>query len=257
MSGGFSADGRHPDRPDDRSDADREREEQEPRIVVRDRRRIDPETGQVRRPAERPATPGPGAAASAAPAPPDETATQLAERTADLQRLTAEYANYRKRVERDRTAVVEVARAGVLSEVLPVLDDIDRAREHGDLSGAFKAVAGKLTDALSKLGLAPVGTSGDPFDPTEHEAVMHQVVDDVSVPTCVQVLRPGYRVGERLLRPAMVAVAEPSGNEAARPDVGPGEAAPGDTAPDSAAAETAAAETAAADGAGPDDREPE
>jgi len=134
---------------------------------------------------------------------------QLAERTADLQRLQAEYANYRKRVERDRMAVREQALANVLTELLPVLDDIGRAREHGELSGGFKSVAESLESATVKLGLASYGEDGDPFDPTLHEALMHSYSPDVTEPTCVRILQPGYKVGDRILRPARVAVAEP------------------------------------------------
>jgi molecular chaperone GrpE len=223
-----------------------EQSPEEPRIVVTDRRKIDPETGAVRdesgagaRPAPGgPSTrlggraaPGPRPAGQAAPgAPtgrhassaaedfdiPEKTATeralekQLAERTADLQRVTAEYANYRKRVDRDRTVVVETATGAVLAALLPVLDDIDRARQHGDLTGAFKAVADQLEATLEKLGLQPFGAEGDRFDPTVHEAVAHEVSADVSVPTAVAVLRRGYRQGERLLRAPLVAVAEPA-----------------------------------------------
>ena len=136
---------------------------------------------------------------------------QLAERTADLQRLQAEYANYRKRVERDRVAVREQALANVIAEFLPVLDDIGRAREHGELSGGFKSVADSLESAVAKLGLTSYGEKGDPFDPVVHEALMHSYSSDVGVPTCVQILQPGYKIGDRILRPARVAVAEPGG----------------------------------------------
>jgi molecular chaperone GrpE len=131
------------------------------------------------------------------------------ERTADLQRVTAEYANYRKRVDRDRLAVVEQATGAVLTALLPVLDDIDRARDHGDLVGPFSAVAEQLTAGLTKFGLTAFGAKGDPFDPTRHEAVAHQTSSEVTESTCVDVMRRGYQLGERLLRPAMVAVADP------------------------------------------------
>ena len=134
---------------------------------------------------------------------------ELDERTRDLQRMTAEFANYRKRVDRDRALVVEQAVGGVLATLLPVLDDLDRAREHGDLVGPFGSVAEQLTAALSKFGLNPFGAPGDGFDPTLHEAVSHTVSDEVDKPTCVGVMRRGYLLGERLLRPAMVAVADP------------------------------------------------
>jgi molecular chaperone GrpE len=134
---------------------------------------------------------------------------ELDERTADLQRVTAEYANYRKRVDRDRLAVVEQATGAVLTALLPVLDDIDRARDHGDLVGPFSAVAEQLTAGLTKFGLTAFGAKGDPFDPTRHEAVAHQTSAEVTESTCVDVMRRGYQLGERLLRPAMVAVADP------------------------------------------------
>jgi molecular chaperone GrpE len=134
---------------------------------------------------------------------------ELEERTADLQRVTAEYANYRKRVDRDRALVVEQASANVLGALLPVLDDLDRARDHGDLVGPFGAVAEQLTGALTKFGLTVFGAKGDPFDPTRHEAVAHLTSAEVTEPTCIDVMRRGYLLGERLLRPALVAVADP------------------------------------------------
>jgi molecular chaperone GrpE len=135
--------------------------------------------------------------------------TELDERTRDLQRVTAEYANYRKRVERDRALVGEQATGNVLAALLPVLDDLDRARDHGDLVGPFGTVADQLTTALSKFGLTPFGSKGDPFDPNRHEAVAHLTSAEVTEPTCVDVMRRGYLLGERLLRPALVAVADP------------------------------------------------
>ncbi len=135
---------------------------------------------------------------------------QLAERTADLQRLQAEYANYRKRVDRDRAAVREQAVAGTLAGLLPVLDAIDQARDHGELSGGFKSVADSLQSATSRLGLVTYGEKGDPFDPKIHEALTHSYSPDVAVDTCVEILQPGYKVGDRILRPARVAVAEPA-----------------------------------------------
>lgn len=150
-----------------------------------------------------------GAAAREATA----AAARLAERTADLQRVQAEYANYRKRVERDRIAVREQALANVLSELLPVLDNIDRARDHGELSGGFKSVAESLEAVVVKLGLVRYGDPGEPFDPKIHEALMHSLSADVREPTCVQILQPGYKVADRILRPARVAVAEPGGEQ--------------------------------------------
>ncbi|WP_411088408.1 nucleotide exchange factor GrpE [Streptomyces sp. 061-3] len=139
----------------------------------------------------------------------DQVRTALAERTGDLQRLQAEYQNYRRRVERDRVTVKEVAVAGLLSELLPVLDDVGRAREHGELVGGFKSVAESLETVVAKLGLQQFGKEGEPFDPTIHEALMHSYAPDVTETTCVAILQPGYRIGERTIRPARVAVAEP------------------------------------------------
>ena len=151
-----------------------------------------------------------GRGSSAGPDGAGRLADELAERTADLQRVTAEYANYRKRVERDRVAVREQALANVLAGLLPVLDDIGRAREHGELVGGFKSVAESLEAVVAKLGLDSFGEAGEPFDPKVHEALLHSYADDVTEPTCVQILQPGYRVGDRILRPARVAVAEPA-----------------------------------------------
>jgi molecular chaperone GrpE len=139
----------------------------------------------------------------------DQARTALGERTADLQRLQAEYQNYRRRVERDRVAVKEVAIANLLSELLPVLDDVGRAREHGELVGGFKSVAESLETTVAKMGLQQFGKEGEPFDPTIHEALMHSYAPDVTETTCVAILQPGYRIGERTIRPARVAVAEP------------------------------------------------
>ncbi len=185
-----------------------------PGVVIRDKRRLDPVTGELREVA--------GAAAPAGPAagPVAEATDQVVELTADLQRLSAEYANYRRRVERDRLASAELATAAVLHALLPVLDDIDRARRHDDLSGAFGAVAEQLEGTLAKVGLTGFGEVGDHFDPNRHEAVMHSISVEVDQPTCVDVMRRGYALGERLLRPAMVAVAEPANEPANQPAMG-------------------------------------
>jgi molecular chaperone GrpE len=139
----------------------------------------------------------------------DQARKALEERTADLQRLQAEFQNYRRRVERDRITVKEVAIANLLTELLPVLDDIGRAREHGELVGGFKGVGESLETVAAKLGLQQFGKEGEPFDPTIHEALMHSYAPDVTETTCVAILQPGYRIGERTIRPARVAVAEP------------------------------------------------
>jgi molecular chaperone GrpE len=134
---------------------------------------------------------------------------ELGERTADLQRLQAEYVNYRRRVERDRIAMAEMALGKVLTGLLPVLDDIGRARDHGELEGGFRQVAESLENQLAKLGLEQFGTAGELFDPNVHEALMHTVSPDVEEDTCVEILQPGYRLGDRILRVARVTVAQP------------------------------------------------
>ncbi|MFH9069535.1 nucleotide exchange factor GrpE [Streptomyces alboflavus] len=139
----------------------------------------------------------------------DQVRTALTERTADLQRLQAEYQNYRRRVERDKVTVKEIAAANLLTELLPTLDDVGRAREHGELVGGFKSVAEALETVVAKMGLQQFGKEGEPFDPTIHEALMHSYAPDVTETTCVAILQPGYRIGERIVRPARVAVAEP------------------------------------------------
>jgi len=139
----------------------------------------------------------------------DQVRKALEERTTDLQRLQAEFQNYRRRVERDRITVKEIAIANLLTELLPVLDDIGRAREHGELVGGFKSVGESLETVAAKMGLQQFGKEGEPFDPTIHEALMHSYAPDVTETTCVAILQPGYRIGERTIRPARVAVAEP------------------------------------------------
>jgi molecular chaperone GrpE len=176
------------------------------------------EDGEPAAPAGEPASPaGEPAAPVAEPVPSasglgaelQALRADLEERTRDLQRVTAEYANYRKRVDRDRGVAAEQTTGTVLGALLPVLDDLDRAREHGDLVGPFGAVAEQLNAALAKFGLTAFGEKGDPFDPTRHEAVAHLRSGEVSEPTCIDVMRRGYLLGERLLRPALVAVADP------------------------------------------------
>jgi molecular chaperone GrpE len=138
----------------------------------------------------------------------DALQAQLDERTGDLQRISAEYSNYRRRVERDRQLASDIAKGQVVTQLLTVLDDIERAQEHGDLSGAFKAVADKVVAALQGQGLESFGAVGDVFDPGVHEAVQHSTSPEVDKPTVTAVLRRGYRFGERVLRPAMVAVTD-------------------------------------------------
>jgi len=210
--------------------------------VVRDKRRLDPETGQLREPSGAPgagSAPDPGATAGisappgagAAPGMPGTPGAQpprdpsdligpsaqeallteaLAERTADLQRLQAEYVNYKRRVDRDRESNRELVVGSVLTELLQTLDDIGRAREAGELEGAFKAVAESVERVTEKLGLVKYGEVGEPFDPRIHEALLHNYSDEVDGPTATMVMQPGYRLGERILRAARVAVSEPT-----------------------------------------------
>jgi molecular chaperone GrpE len=204
--------------------------------VVRDRRRLDPETGQVRaatgtstgtdgvpgrgdaagEPAGGPGPAGGDAAVDGAAE--LEAARALAdERLADLQRLQAEYVNYRRRVERDRDVARETAVAAVLEALLPVLDAVHLARQHGDLeTGPFAAIADKLENVLGRFGLSRFGEPGEAFDPTVHEALMHteaELAEGTTTTTVVQVLQPGYRQatgsGDKVLRAARVAVADP------------------------------------------------
>jgi len=156
-----------------------------------------------------------------------DLAKQLAERTEDLQRLSAEYANYRRRVDRDRSLVADQAAERFAAQLFPIVDDIERARDHGDLTGAFKLVADRVLGLLEALGAAPFGTKGDPFDPSLHEAVMHDTSPDVDYSMVTTVLRQGYRRGDRVLRSAMVAVTDPAGPAPAG-EQGPTDGAPAD-----------------------------
>ena len=134
---------------------------------------------------------------------------EVAVLTSDLQRVQAEYSNYRKRVDRDRVTANEITTAIVLSEFLPVLDDISRAEEHGELTGGFKAVADQLQTITSKLGLTKFSDVDVPFDPNIHEALMHSTSPDVTETSVTQVLQPGFKFKDRVIRPARVAVTDP------------------------------------------------
>ena len=184
-------------------------EESEPRVVIRDKRRIDPDSGQVREPVTEPEADASAEGAMSAPSAAADDG-RLQELTETLQRLKAEYDNYRRRAERERTALVEVATGSVLGALLPVLDDLERARAHGDLTGAFGSVGEALVTVVGKLGLEPYAASGDPFDPQIHEAVMAAApAQDSDVPVVAEVFRPGYRHAGRVLRAAQVSVSEP------------------------------------------------
>ncbi|MGA8790106.1 MAG: nucleotide exchange factor GrpE [Paenarthrobacter sp.] len=200
--------------------------------VIRDNRKVDPETGEARQPDSEAAAPTEGDAAptdgdalsqaeeilNGVEVPAEESVAsgaaaeaQAAELRNDLLRLQAEYVNYRKRVERDRAVAGEMAVIGVLNSLLPVLDDVDAARQHGDLEdGPFAAIAAKLENALKTYGLERIADTGVEFDPTIHEALIQQPGEDIEVDTVSQVLRSGYRSGERVLRAAQVIVAVPA-----------------------------------------------
>ncbi|MEV5322470.1 nucleotide exchange factor GrpE [Streptomyces sp. NPDC052687] len=175
-------------------------------VVREDRRRGPGNSLEPRRPG--PVEPAPRADA-AAPGEADVLRARLRERTADLQRLRSEFDHYRARVRRDRRAVGEIAVANVLAGLLPVLDAIDEARAQGEVTGGFGRVAEVLEKELGALGLRSFGAPGDPFDPAVHEAVSCTRSDRVERPVCAAILRPGYRVGDQLLRPAQAHVAEP------------------------------------------------
>lgn len=190
-------------------------------VTITDKRRIDPETGEVRH-----VSPGPqqsGAPGEAAPAGKGEGADKIAELTADLQRVQADFTNYRKRALRDQQAAADRAKAAVVSQLLGVLDDLERARTHGDLeSGPLKSVADKLDSALTGLGLTAFGAEGEDFDPVLHEAVQHEGDGaEGSKPVIGTVMRQGYKLGDQVLRHALVGVVDTvagDGDEAAGAD---------------------------------------
>ena len=142
---------------------------------------------------------------------PDQVTDPVVTLTNDLQRLQAEYANYRKRVERDRSVAHEMAIGAVLTELLALLDDVDRAEQHGELTGGFKAVADQLNSITSRIGLEKYGSEGEAYDPQSHEALMHETSSEVAIATASKILQPGYKYKERILRPARVAVTDPAG----------------------------------------------
>jgi molecular chaperone GrpE len=179
-------------------------------VTVTDKRRIDPETGEVREQATGPAPSGPAPEATAAGAAQRADASESDENDelkSTLQRVKAEYDNYRKRALRDQQLVAERTKVAVVTQLLPVLDDLDRARSHGDLeSGPLKSVADKLATALEGLGLSGFGDEGDEFDPGLHEAVQHE--GEGTHPIVGAVMRRGYRVGDQVVRHALVGVVD-------------------------------------------------
>jgi molecular chaperone GrpE len=194
-------------------------------VTVTDKRRIDPETGEIREQATGPAPRGPApeaAAAGTAQRADAPASDELDELRSTLQRVKAEYDNYRKRALRDQQVAAERTKAAVVIQLLPVLDDLDRARSHGDLeSGPLKSVADKLSTALEGLGLSGFGDEGDEFDPGLHEAVQHE--GEGTHPIVGAVMRRGYKVGDQVVRHALVGVVD--ADEAAdTPDNGAGQA---------------------------------
>jgi molecular chaperone GrpE len=177
-------------------------------VTVTDKRRIDPETGEVRHVASGAAPSGAASGAFAGETP--EEADKAAELLGDLQRVQADFANYRKRALRDQEATAERAKAAVVSQLLGVVDDLERARSHGDLdSGPLKSVADKLFGALTGLGLSAFGAEGDDFDPALHEAVQHEGDgSEGSKPVIGTVMRQGYKLGDQVLRHALVGVVD-------------------------------------------------
>lgn len=179
-------------------------EQPEEGVRVNDRRRIDPETFEVRESAQ----PTPASEEAVLEADLTSVDAKVAELTDDLRRVHAEYANYRKRVERDREVARDVTIGSVLAELLPIIDDIERAREHGELDGAFKTVGEALEATCAKLGLETFGTADEPFDPEIHEALTSETRDGLAGPIVASVYQRGYRHAGRVLRPARVAVAD-------------------------------------------------
>ena len=171
-------------------------------VTITDKRRVDPETGAVRDSSDSASAPS---GSTPDPAPENDEAAEL---KATLQRVKAEYDNYRKRAVRQEQAASERGKAFAATQLLPVLDDLERARKHGDLeSGPLKSVADKLTGALQAIGLVAYGVEGDPFDPSLHEAVQHD--GDGTNPVIGTVMRQGYRLGDGpVLRHAMVGVVD-------------------------------------------------
>jgi molecular chaperone GrpE len=171
-------------------------------VTVTDKRRIDPDTGEIRE-----AATGPAPSGSVPAAGPVEDSAEVDELKSTLQRVKAEYDNYRKRALRDQQLIAERSKAAIVTQLLPVLDDLDRARSHGDLeAGPLKSVADKLATALEGLGLSGFGEEGDDFDPALHEAVQHE--GDGTHPVVGTVMRRGYKVGDVVVRHAMVGVVD-------------------------------------------------
>ena len=176
-------------------------------VRVNDKRRIDPDTFEVRQhDAGEPVTEM-DAEAEIIEGEVGGIEEKISELTEDLQRVHAEYANYRKRVDRDREANRQIAIGAVFVELLPILDDVERAREHDELTGAFKTFGENLEATLNKFGLEKFGAAQDPFDPNLHEALSSVEADGVTEPTVIAVFQQGYRQGDRILRPARVSVA--------------------------------------------------
>ena len=175
-------------------------EESSEGVKISDKRRIDPQTGQPRDESAAKQNSGETSA---------ETPDKVSELTADLQRITAEYANYRKRVDRDRELIRDMSTSVALEQLIPILDDISRAREHGDLTGTFSTVADALSTVTKRLGLVEFGKVDEDFDPSIHEALSTMEDESVQSQKVGTVAQVGYKVGERILRPARVVVKQP------------------------------------------------
>ena len=190
-------------------------------VRINDKRRIDPKTFKPRPGVANPGPQSGVAPPSSQPVPESDSDTgpgsgseldpsdeRVAELTADLQRLSAEYANYRRRVERDRSLQAELTTASLMSDLLPVLDDLIRARDHGELEGGFRAVSDAVEALAEKSGVERLGAEGEPFDPNFHEAMTSDTGPDVTEPTVTKVYQVGYRIGDRVLRAARVGVTD-------------------------------------------------
>jgi molecular chaperone GrpE len=217
------------------TDGNQKTESNTEQVTVTDKRRIDPETGEVRH-APPGAEPGGAVPGGSGGGKATETEAKVAELTADLQRVQADFTNYRKRALRDQQAAADRAKAAVVGQLLGVLDDLERARKHGDLeSGPLRSVADKLMSALTGLGLTAFGAEGEDFDPVLHEAVQHEGDGaDGSKPVIGTVMRQGYKLGDQVLRHALVGVVDTVAGD---------EQAVGGADPDQGAAETRQPET--------------
>ena len=186
-----------------------------PHVV--DKRKIDPTTFEVRETGEAySSAPAPSSGANdevlaAAEALAAERLDQLQRAQADLYNLDQRYNAYVKRTRGELAQAADRGAAALAEALIPVLDDIELARKHGELTGPFQSVAERLEATLVRFGIERYGAAGEEFDPTVHEALMHGHSAEVETPTVQEVLQPGYRTADRVLRPARVAVVDPEG----------------------------------------------